>query len=485
MKGRKKIIGRLKYVVIPGMLIIVVVATINFLIYRREFDFFHNIYDNEVAGTMSLINRRFQSALIAAESTRAFFISSQDVTRDEFDLFASVLTKNIGSGGLFVPLTVEWVDAQNKIQYVHPMNEDNAKIVGFDLNQYANRLAPILKAKATRLPVVTEPIMLAQGFPGLLIYSPIFKGDEYLGEVVVVLRLSDLLAPIQGTNPFYYNGTYIQTGSFIIPFDDDVILNNNGERIISPQGEMVKDPLSLEYPAGKMGLEGADLFFADKVWQVKFLPAYIEQTNNRALVYGGLLVLFVSTIIIFLLILQKRRERLLTEMAKNEAMILGIGEGLVACDKKGVVTFANTIAEELSGYSIKEVMGKSYLDVWRLVDSKGVDVPKEERPFFSALHKKEVTKISTESHLYIIRKDGTRFPLASTIAPLLVEGEVNGVIAVFTDITKESEVDRMKTEFLSLASHQLLTPASVVKWTTELLLDGSGGGIGQETKGTY
>lgn len=198
MKERKKITGRLKYVVIPGLLVAIVVAVLSFFVYRREFNFYHNIYDNEVAGTMSLINRRFQSALIAAESVRALFISSQEVTRDEFDLFGSVLTKDLVSGALFLPLTVEWVDAQNTIQYVYPMNEDNAKVVGFDLNQYPNRLAPILKAKTTRLPVVTEPIMLAQGFPGLLIYSPIFKGGEYYGAAVVVVRLSQLLAPVQG-----------------------------------------------------------------------------------------------------------------------------------------------------------------------------------------------------------------------------------------------------------------------------------------------
>ena len=96
----------------------------------------------------------------------------------------------------------------------------------------------------------------------------------------------------------------------------------------------------------------------------------------------------------------------------------------------------------------------------------------EKRPFHAALSKKEVITISTLDHYYNRRKDGKLFPLAATIAPIIVDGEVDGSITIFRDVTKESEVDRMKTEFLSLASHQLLTPSTAIKWISELFLKG-------------
>lgn len=474
--------GVLRYVVIPGMLILTVVAVLNVFIYERELGFFSNIYNNEVAGTRAAMNRRFQSAAVAVESVRALFLSSETVTEEEFNSFGSILTKNIGAGVIAMPITIEWVDEQNKIRYIYPMDEDNARIIGLDLNQYPNRLIPINKAKATRSAVVTEPIMLGQGYPGLLLYSPIYKGDTYGGAALVVIRLANLVTPVPGSAPIYDKEEYIQTGNFIIPFDDDIVLNNNGERIINPQGDVVKDPIAEEYAANAPNVLSEDIVFADKTWQLKHSPTYITAVNTRMVYYGGFSVLFVLSVIIFLWVLHKRREQLLRETARTRALMMSIGDGLVACDKNGTITYANKKAEELSGYGMQESAGKSYYDVWRMVDANGVDIPRNERPFYRALTHKEVTHIGTESHLLIIAKGGTSFPIASTIAPILVEGRVEGAIAVFTDITKESDVDRMKSEFISLASHQLRTPITAVSWNAEMLLGGDVGPLNKEQK---
>jgi signal transduction histidine kinase len=83
---------------------------------------------------------------------------------------------------------------------------------------------------------------------------------------------------------------------------------------------------------------------------------------------------------------------------------------------------------------------------------------------------------------YDMRKDETKFPMAIMATPVILEGKVIGTIKIFRDITDERGIDKAKTEFVSLASHQLRTPLSAVNWYAEMLLAGDAGELNEKQK---
>jgi len=74
------------------------------------------------------------------------------------------------------------------------------------------------------------------------------------------------------------------------------------------------------------------------------------------------------------------------------------------------------------------------------------------------------------SPFYYVRRDKSKFPVASVITPIIVDKKIVGAVETFRDISKEHEADKAKTEFASLVSHQLRTPFATINWYVELLL---------------
>ncbi len=170
-------------------------------------------------------------------------------------------------------------------------------------------------------------------------------------------------------------------------------------------------------------------------------------------------------------------EKRLLEVRANElrnfkTAVEQSSEMMIMTDPEGVVLWANEATERVTGFSVVEVVGKKAGLLWgKLMDQNYYEelwrVIKDEKKVFSG-------------EILNHRKNSEHFYSTITIYPLLgSSGELEYFVATQRDITEQKEIDQMKTDFVTLVSHQLRTPLSSMRWNLEMLI---GGDLGKLSK---
>lgn len=167
------------------------------------------------------------------------------------------------------------------------------------------------------------------------------------------------------------------------------------------------------------------------------------------------------------------------EKDKINTILQSIGDGVFVVDENYKIILFNKEAEEISGFKAREVMGKKYNEVLKFI----LEDSKKENDYFIKETIKTGKPKNMSNHTALIKKDGFEVPVADSAAPLSGRnGKIIGCVVVFRDVSKERQIDKAKTEFVSLASHQLRTPLSSINWYTEMLLAGDAGKINNDQK---
>lgn len=157
--------------------------------------------------------------------------------------------------------------------------------------------------------------------------------------------------------------------------------------------------------------------------------------------------------------------------AKTEALLGSIADGVFAVDGEGRIIEFNRAASALTGQSAPLALGRPYAQTITLAEERPGQAPvPASDPVHQAMQQGRTLRFLRD--LTLIRRDGSRLPITLSAAPVSDDqGAVQGCIVVFSDASQEREVDRMKNEFISIASHQLRTPMTGVKGALALLLD--------------
>jgi PAS domain S-box-containing protein len=155
-------------------------------------------------------------------------------------------------------------------------------------------------------------------------------------------------------------------------------------------------------------------------------------------------------------------ERVRARTAELQAIFDAVGEGIVVTNLAGVVEYVNPALEKLTGFTTEEAIGKTprlwkserqnptlYLQMWQTILAGQI----------------------WRSELVNKRKNGSLYDVMLTITPIPgPDGQPVGFVGVQSDITPFKEMDRLKSEFVSMAAHELRTPLTSILGFSEILL---------------
>jgi PAS domain S-box-containing protein len=164
---------------------------------------------------------------------------------------------------------------------------------------------------------------------------------------------------------------------------------------------------------------------------------------------------------------EESRGRAEDEKEKTLLVINNFADGLIVFDKNNNLDLINPQAEKSLDIKKRDIIGRSLseLKTFPTIEPVADLLNKETGEIF----RKEI-KIESRGDLV----------LEVSTVPILTDDIKTGTMLILHDVSREKMVEKMKTEFVSLAAHQLRTPLSAIKWTLRMLLDGDLGKITDE-----
>lgn len=176
----------------------------------------------------------------------------------------------------------------------------------------------------------------------------------------------------------------------------------------------------------------------------------------------------------------KLGEKLKTEGSRLQAILSSIGDALILIDGEYKIILVNPRALDIFVLRENEVLGKDLREIMKLW-KKNIPVDPAEWPIEEMFLTQTIIATTIDDEFSMgtdVRK--MHLPITLSVAPL--GGGFPGGVIVIHDTTADHELNEAKSGFISVASHQLRTPLTSIRWYAEMLLSGDVGPLNEAQK---
>lgn len=171
-------------------------------------------------------------------------------------------------------------------------------------------------------------------------------------------------------------------------------------------------------------------------------------------------------------------ERLEREL---ERIFASLGHGMYVIDNERTIRLWNRAAESILGWTEEDVLGKDCRDFLGHQDDDGVQICDDTCPLKATMDGSQTIFAGT---VWANKKSGELVPVNVSCAPLFDDdGNLAGAVEIFSDVTVEKEIDRVKSTLCSVVAHELRTPLTSMRGYLELVLGGDAGELNEEQRG--
>jgi PAS domain S-box-containing protein len=188
-----------------------------------------------------------------------------------------------------------------------------------------------------------------------------------------------------------------------------------------------------------------------------------ERTYRVALLTTVVADLFALAMVVAFIFLLRRhllaRDKAAAAIHEQREMfrttIASIGDAVMTTDTQGRITYLNSVAQSLTGWTQETAVGQSLDTVFRIVNEQ--TRASVENPATRVL--REGIVVGLANHTLLIAKDGTERPVDDSAAPIRDQkGNIAGVVMVFRDVTERRRAEaalRASEEKLRRQAHEL------------------------------